>query len=80
MPEIYYAGGTADRSISSRDLIDEVGAKGIPATFIADREALGAQISEDVKAGDRVVVMGARDDSLTTFGRQILTRVAERPR
>lgn len=78
MPEIYYAGGTADQSISSADLVADVGAAGIPATFVADRDALGEQIAAEAASGDRIVVMGARDDSLTTFGYRLLNRLRER--
>jgi UDP-N-acetylmuramate--alanine ligase len=78
MPEIFYAGGTADRSISSADLIDEVTRSGISATFVADRDDLGDRLIESVVSGDRIAIMGARDDSLTTFGLGLLNRLSER--
>jgi UDP-N-acetylmuramate--alanine ligase len=45
------------------------------AAFVADRESLGEQVAEAVKEGDRIVVMGARDDSLTDFGHSLLARI-----
>jgi UDP-N-acetylmuramate--alanine ligase len=78
MPEIFYAGGTADRSISSADLVEDIDDAGIPATFLADRKALGERIVEDARQGDRVVVMGARDDSLTEFGFALLMQLSRR--
>lgn len=78
MPEIFYAGGTADRSISAADLIEDIDGAGIPATFLADRKALGERIVEDAREGDRVVVMGARDDSLTDFGFALLRKLSRR--
>ncbi len=78
MAEIYYAGGTADRSISSADLVDDIGLTGIPATFVAERADLGGRLVEEVCEGDRVVIMGARDDSLTAFGRDLLNLLEER--
>jgi len=78
MPEIFYAGGTADRSISSEDLIKDVARSGIPATYVAERDALGDRLIESVVSGDRIAIMGARDDSLTTFGLGLLNRLSER--
>ena len=78
MPEIFYSGGTADRSISSADLIDDVARRGIPATYVADRDALGDRLIKSVVSGDRVAIMGARDDSLTTFGLGLLNGLSER--
>lgn len=78
MPEIYYAGGTADKSISSADIVDELRKAGRDATFEADRETLAGRIVEAAEAGDRIVIMGARDDSLTDLGRGMLERLAKR--
>jgi UDP-N-acetylmuramate-alanine ligase len=75
MPEIFYAGGTATKDISSRDLILEVNARGIPARFSALRKDLVEIIAAEARAGDVVLVMGARDPSLTTFCRQLLGRI-----
>lgn len=75
MPEIYYAGGTAEKTISSGDLVADVDRGGKRAAFVADRESLGEQVAEAVKEGDRIVVMGARDDSLTDFGHSLLARI-----
>jgi len=40
--------------------------------WIPDRESIIARIGELVHSGDRVIVMGARDDTLPVFARQIL--------
>ncbi|MEE2753081.1 MAG: Mur ligase family protein [Candidatus Latescibacterota bacterium] len=78
MPEIFYAGGTADKSISSADLVNEIDFAGIPSTFVADREDLVMQIVSVVEEGDRIVIMGARDDTLTEFGRELLHQIEKR--
>jgi UDP-N-acetylmuramate--alanine ligase len=78
MPEIFYAGGTADRSISSEDLVRDIDTAGVPGTFVLDRDDLAEQIAASVEEGDRVVVMGARDDSLTDFGRDVLAQISWR--
>ncbi len=72
MPEIYYAGGTADKSISSRDIIDAVNAGGRRAHFFESRAAIQDFIIKNAEQGDRIVIMGARDDTLSDFARGIL--------
>jgi UDP-N-acetylmuramate--alanine ligase len=75
---VYY-GGTVDRDEGAERivrLIGEAGAeKGIAAAHIASREAIGDRIAQIAQAGDRVVVMGARDDTLTTFAQALLGRL-----
>jgi len=77
MPEIYYAGGTVTRDVSSRDITDAVAARGVPARFAARREDLVAPIAAAAREGDVVLVMGARDPSLTGFCRTILAALAQ---
>lgn len=72
LPEIYYAGGTVTRDVSSRDIVDAVAARGVPAFFAARRADLVAPIAAEARAGDVVLVMGARDPSLTEFCERIL--------
>lgn len=40
--------------------------------YIPDREACGTMIAALAGPGDRIVVMGARDDTLTAFAQGIL--------
>ncbi len=76
MPEIFYAGGTAVRDISSRDLIDAISDRGIHAAFFDEREDVARWFLEEARSGDRVLIMGARDDTLTEFANGILTSFA----
>lgn len=67
MPEIFYQGGTASKDISSADLINEI-AKTVPNSFFIDsRDQIKESIIKNLKRGDTIIVMGARDNSLTTF-------------
>ncbi len=75
MSEIFYAGGTARRDISSGDLIAEIARSGRRAEYIANREAIIARLTAEARDGDRIVVMGARDDSLTAFAKSILYQI-----
>ena len=76
MPEIYYAGGTAARDISSRDLIEAISGQGVNAAFYDRRAEIARRFAEEARPGDRVVVMGARDDTLTDFANAILKSFA----
>ncbi len=80
MSEIFYAGGTAQKDISSGDLIDQIARAGRRAEYIERREDIVARLAEEAREGDRVVVMGARDDSLTVFARDILAKIGSRAR
>lgn len=75
MPEIYYAGGTVNKNISSADIVNDVKNNGKNALFFEDRKEIPKVISEKVKDGDVVCVMGARDSSLTDLAKEILRRV-----
>jgi UDP-N-acetylmuramate--alanine ligase len=80
MLEIFYAGGTAVRDFSAADIVAEIAACGTLAHFAPSRDWLIARIAEEAKAGDLVLVMGARDPSLTAFARDILEAIGEKTR
>jgi UDP-N-acetylmuramate--alanine ligase len=71
-----YFGGTVDRSEGSERIVALIGEAGGHAEYIPTREACGERIAALARAGDRVVVMGARDDTLTQFARDLLSRLA----
>ena len=75
MPEPVYFGGTADRSVGSRDIAEAVATRGHNALALVDRAACGERLLELAGPGDRIVIMGARDDSLSTFAADLLARL-----
>nr|WP_312446857.1 Mur ligase family protein [Brevundimonas naejangsanensis] len=75
MPEPVYYGGTTDRSVGSEDIAAGVRAAGRQALALATRADCGDRIVDMARPGDRVVVMGARDDSLSTFAAELLARI-----
>lgn len=75
MPEPAYFGGTVDRSVGSADLAADIRALGRNAEALGDRAACGARLLELAKPGDRILVMGARDDTLTTFAQELLAKL-----
>ena len=75
MPEPVYYGGTTDRSVGSEDIAAGVRAAGRQAEALGDRAACGDRIVDLARPGDRVIVMGARDDTLSTFAAELLARL-----
>lgn len=75
MPEPVYFGGTTDRSVGSTDIADGIKAKGRNAEALADRVACGDRLVALAKPGDRIVVMGARDDTLSQFAAELVERL-----
>ena len=75
MPEPVYFGGTVTRDISSRDIVLAVAAAGRQAEAHERRSDCGDRLLELAGPGDRIVVMGARDDTLTEFAHELLKRL-----
>ncbi len=73
LPDPVYQGGTVAREVTSADIAREIGAK---AHHIADRAAAAAWIVEQARPGDRIVVMGARDDTLSQLAADMLPQIA----
>ena len=71
-----YFGGTVDRSEGSERIVRLIAEAGVSAQYIPSREACADRIVELARPGDRVVIMGARDDTLTLFARDLLARLA----
>src|SRR6476659_7812195 len=76
MPDPVYFGGTADRSVGSDDIVREIQRCGLKAFAFPDRGACGDMLVSLASRGDRIVVMGARDDSLSQFAYELLRRLA----
>ncbi len=75
MPEPVYYGGTTDRSVGSEDIASGVRAAGRNAEALPTRDDCGDRIVELAQPGDRIIVMGARDDTLSTFAAELLGRL-----
>ncbi len=72
MLEVYYAGGTAQRDFSAADVVADIAQGGTKAEFAPSREWLTERIAAEARDGDLVLVMGARDPSLSRLARGIL--------
>lgn len=78
MPDIYYVGGTVDQDISSNDIIQPLKLSGKTAEYLPSRSDILTYLSLHIQPGDTVVVMGARDDSLSDFSQEIFRLIQER--
>lgn len=72
MPDIYYTGGTVTKDISSQDLINEAVQSGLKAVYKPTRDEIKNDLLKIAQKGDRIIVMGARDNTLTYFCKSIL--------
>jgi UDP-N-acetylmuramate--alanine ligase len=70
-----YVGGTVDRSGGAERVVSLIEQAGGRAEHIASREAVADRIVALARPGDRIVVMGARDDTLTEFANNLLGRL-----
>jgi UDP-N-acetylmuramate--alanine ligase len=75
-----YFGGTVDRSVGSAEIVASINAHAGRelALHIPDRADCGAWLSQNAAPGDRIVIMGARDDSLSPFAAEVLAGIEAR--
>jgi UDP-N-acetylmuramate--alanine ligase len=68
--EIFYAGGSVVKDISSRMLADDAGPQ-LGYGYAADHRAVLHWIVTQARPGDTVLIMGARDPDLPRLARQV---------
>ena len=78
LPDPVYQGGTVDKDRDSAWLAAAVTARGGSAHHLAGRAAISDALMAEAAAGDRIVIMGARDDTLSEFAGELLERLASR--
>ena len=71
MSEIFYAGGTTTKDISSNDLINDLITKGANAFFVENRDDLVQSIRSHLTDNCVLLLMGARDPSLEQFAKKV---------
>ena len=69
-----YFGGTTDRSEGSERIVRLIEDAGGHAEYIPNRKAVGDRLASVTRPGDRIVIMGARDDTLSQFARDLFAR------
>lgn len=72
MPDVLYQGGTTDTSYGSADFVRMLNTHHVKAAHIPKREDILPALLAEAKSGDRIVIMGARDDTLSEFAQRVL--------
>ena len=70
-----YFGGTVDRSEGSERIVKLIREAGGKAEYVPSREECGERLVALAHPGDRIAIMGARDDTLTQFATDLLERL-----
>jgi len=76
MPDPVYYGGTVERSVGSGDIVAGIRSAGRNAEHIPDRAACGERLRALARGGDRIIVMGARDDTLSQFAVELVRNLS----
>ena len=71
-----YFGGTVDRSEGSARIVQLINEAGGNASHIPSRKNIEDRLVNMARPGDRIVVMGARDDTLSEFARRVFERLS----
>jgi len=75
LPDPVYQGGTVTREVTSADIVADIAAAGANARHIPDRIAAAAHLVAIARPGDRIVVMGARDDTLSALAAEMVDKL-----
>jgi UDP-N-acetylmuramate--alanine ligase len=78
LPDPVYQGGTVERTRGSDWLAGRVKKREREAVHIPERPLIGDALIEESRPGDRILIMGARDDTLIDFARDLVERLAGR--
>jgi len=75
LPDPVYQGGTVDRSRGSDWMADAIRAAGGDVEHIPERGQIGEKLLAEALPGDRIAILGARDDSLSEFAVGLVERL-----
>ena len=75
LPDPVYQGGTVDRSRGSDWLAKAIGDAGGQADHVPERAAIGDRLLREALPGDRIAILGARDDTLSEFAADLVRRL-----
>ena len=75
LPDPVYQGGTTSREVTSADIVADVQSKGRDARHIPARDDAAAALVAAARPGDRIILMGARDDTLSLLAQDMVERL-----
>ena len=77
MLPVYYVGGTVQKTISSQDIVSPLVECNKNAYSFETRSEALAYLTKNAKSGDVIAAMGARDDTLSLFAKEILNHMGD---
>lgn len=77
LTEVYYPGGTIPQGVSCRTIYEGLKGRGVNVSYNECREKLLAQMAAAAQPGDIVLILGARDPTLTDFARKLLNALKD---
>ena len=75
-----YQGGTVDKSRGSDWLAQAINAAGGHAAHVPERAAIGEALLAEALPGDRIAILGARDDTLSDFAAGLVENLSSQRR
>lgn len=72
MSDVYYAGGTVNKDVGSDVVVQDIQKKHRNALLVKDRSKIPVVFKDMVQPGDVILMMGARDPSLSDFAVEVL--------
>ena len=75
LPDPVYQGGKVDRSRGSGWLGEAIRRAGGHSEHIPERAAIGQRLLRDALPGDRIAILGARDDTLSEFAAMLVEQL-----
>jgi len=69
---VYFSGGTANKEVTARMLVDDLERSGLAASYVENYDGLLPVLLKSAAAGDAVLLMGARDPDLPVFTRSFV--------
>ncbi|MFA7275490.1 MAG: Mur ligase family protein [Pseudobdellovibrionaceae bacterium] len=75
LPDVLYQGGTTDKSYGAAEFCRDLQKAGVTCLWQPTRDAIGQSLLDAARDGDRIVIMGARDDTLSDFAQGLLQKL-----
>ena len=72
LSDVYYAGGTVTKEVTTADVVAEIKKHSTQVAYFANRADMLPYLKANPQEGDVILVMGARDTTLSAFAREIL--------
>jgi len=75
LTDVYYAGGTVTKDVTSEMVAEAMYNKGFAVKYIPDRKNLISEFKSKVQSGDVILLMGARDTTMSEFAKELFDNV-----